>query len=387
MKKIKSAICILAIIVIVLSLFGCSKNKIFINTEQNANDYIIDEDSQNYLDLYANMAMTDDGYYFINNNHLYFFDKESKETTLVCNRINCEHNEDKCTAFFSMLNFYPVQLAYYNNSLYLLGWETEGANIHHNYIYQISLENFKRKKAAFLYDSNGMDSIVFILHRGYVYFTYGNSAMKESKMTLYRTKLGNIKNNTVETIFEFTAIGSDIFGLSACGNNIFFTIASYEDTDGNGYKTSLNSIDIHTLESQTVLDNNQYSYFADNQYIYYEKDQNTVNRINLYTNDDMFFCNIDGPCYISADDNYLYFDNQQAMFIDAGITDRKITVIDKRTGKIVTSVMPKNTDDECLFGGNDFIFFKEITNEGLQKYYSIDKTKITQNKIDYIDMS
>lgn len=387
MKKIKSAICILAIIVIVLSLFGCSKNKIFINTEQNANDYIIDEDSQNYLDLYANMAMTDDGYYFINNNHLYFFDKESKETTLVCNRINCEHNEDKCTAFFSMLNFYPVQLAYYNNSLYLLGWETEGANIHHNYIYQISLENFKRKKAAFLYDSNGMDSIVFILHRGYVYFTYGNSAMKESKMTLYRTKLGNIKNNTVETIFEFTAIGSDIFGLSACGNNIFFTTASYEDTDGNGYKTSLNSIDIHTLESQTLLDNNQYSYFADDQYIYYEKDQNTVNRINLYTNDDMFFCNIDGPCYISADDNYLYFDNQQAMFIDACITDRKITVIDKRTGKFIASVIPKNKDDECLFGGNDFIFFKEITNEGLQKYYSIDKTKITQNKIDYIDMS
>ena len=126
---------------------------------------------------------------------------------------------------------------------------------------------------------------------------------------------------------------------------------------------------------------------AQDVYIYYEKDQNTVKRINLYTNDDMFFCNIDGPCYISADDNYLYFDNQQAMFIDACITDRKITVIDKRTGKFIASVIPKNKDDECLFGGNDFIFFKEITNEGLQKYYSIDKTKITQNKIDYIDMS
>lgn len=75
------------------------------------------------------------------------------------------------------------------------------------------------------------------------------------------------------------------------------------------------------------------------------------------------------------------------MFIDACITDRKITVIDKRTGKFIASVIPKNKDDECLFGGNDFIFFKEITNEGLQKYYSIDKTKITQNKIDYIDMS
>ena len=352
-----------------------------------SDNYIPNEDYQNYLESYSNMAKTDNGYYFINNNLLYFFDEETFETVIACSKLNCEHNNDSCTAYFSIFNFYPLQLAYYDNALYVAGWESEGANIHHNYIYQISLDNFKRKKAAFLYDSNGVDSMAFILHRGYVYFTYGNSSMKESKMVLNRTELGSIKENSVENIFEFTAIGSDIFGLSAYGNNVFFITASYNDENGNGYNTSLNRIDIHTLETQIILENNPYSYLADDQYIYYEKDQNTVNVMNLNTQEDIPFCNIEGPCYISADDNYLYFDNQQAMYIDDSITDRKITVIDKSTGKIITSVMPKNTNDECLFGGSKFMFFKGITDEGIQNYYAIDKTTLIQSKTDYIDMS
>lgn len=386
MKPAKKFILILISVILVSSLFGCSANQLIINTEQNDENYVVNEDCQYYFELYSNMAMTDDGYYFINENRLNFFDKESHETVIVCNKVNCEHNNDNCTAYFSTFNFYPLQLTYYNNSLFLIGWDTEGANIHHNYIYQISLDNFKRKKSAFLYNSNGADAIAFILHRGYIYFTYGNNAMKESKTTLYRTQLGNIKNNTAEAVFEFSAIGSDIFGLSAYGNNVFFTTASYTDENGNGYNTSLNSINIHTLESKVILEKNQYSYFAEDNYVYYEKDKNTVNKINLDTNEETFFCNIDGPCYISADDNYLYFDNQQAMYIDESITNRKIFVIDKKSGELMYSVSPKKSNDECLFGWNDFMFFKAITEDGLQKYYSVDKTKFNQNKINYINM-
>lgn len=382
----KKNYCIILCVIFTVLLSGCSQSKIQINTNQISDNYILNEDYQNYLESYSNMAKTDSGYYFINNNLLYFFDKESLETIVVCNKLNCEHNNDSCTAYFSAFNFYPMQLAYYNNALYVTGWETEGANVHHNYIYQISLDNYKRKKAAFLYDSNGMDSMAFILHRGCVYFTYGNDSMKESETTLYKTELGNTKNNAVEKIFEFTAIGSDIFGLSAYGNHVFFTTASYDDENGNGYNTSLNSIDIHTLEIQTIIENNLYSYFVNEEFVYYERDKNTVYKINLDTNEESFFCNIDGPCYISADENYLYFDNQQAMYIDESITGRKITVINKQTGNFFTSVVPKSMDDECLFGGNDFMFFKEITDEDLQNYYAIDKTMFIQNKTDYIDM-
>lgn len=352
-----------------------------------SDNYILNEDYQNYLESYSNMAETDSGYYFINNNLLYFFDKESLETIVVCNKLNCEHNNDSCTAYFSTFNFYPMQLAYYDNALYLLGWETEGANIHHNYIYQISLDNYKRKKSAFISNSNGISSAVFIIHRGYIYYVSNTDTMQKNTTELYRKQLGNTdKKDKGEKIFDITDYGTQIFGLSAYGNNVFFSVASYKDESGNGYNTSLNCIDIHTLKSKIIIENNPYSYFADEQYIYYERDKNTVNKINLDTNEETFFCNIDGPCYISADENYLYFDNQQAMYIDEGITDRKITVINKQTGAFFTAVIPKNMNDECLFGGNDFMFFKEITDEGLQKYYSIDKTTFIQNKTDYIDM-
>ena len=358
--KLKKKYCIILCIIFIVSLLSaCSQNKIQINTKQLSDNYIPNEDYQNYLESYSNMAKTDNGYYFINNNLLYFFDEETFETVIACSKLNCEHNNDSCTAYFSIFNFYPLQLAYYDNALYVAGWESEGANIHHNYIYQISLDNFKRKKAAFLYDSNGVDSMAFILHRGYVYFTYGNSSMKESKMVLNRTELGSIKENSVENIFEFTAIGSDIFGLSAYGNNVFFITASYNDENGNGYNTSLNRIDIHTLETQIILENNPYSYLADDQYIYYEKDQNTVNVMNLNTQEDIPFCNIEGPCYISADDNYLYFDNQQAMYIDDSITDRKITVIDKSTGTLLLQKKKKTRMMNVYLEEVNLCFLKE----------------------------
>ena len=33
------------------------------------------------------------------------------------------------------------------------------------------------------------------------------------------------------------------------------------------------------------------------------------------------------------------------------------------------------------------MFFKGITDEGIQNYYAIDKTTLIQSKTDYIDMS
>lgn len=387
MKTTKKLFGIALVVIILCSFYGCNASKIQINTNQKSETYIEKEDYQNYLDLYSNMAKTDIGYYFINNSYLYYFDNESQETMLVCSKANCKHNDDNCTAYFSVFNYYPIQLSYYDNALYLLGWESEGANIHHNYIYRISLDDYKRKKAAFIGDSNGLSPVIFIIHRGYIYYVTNTDTVEENTVELYRKEIGNTsKKDKGEKVFELTDYGVQIFGLSAYGNNIFFCSSSYEDSNGNGYNTVLNSVDIHTLKTQTVIARNQYSYFADEQYVYYEKDSKTVYRINLTTGKETLFCNIECPCYISADDSYLYFDNQQAMYIDQSITNRKIFVIDKKTGKFITSISPKNKEDECLFGANDFMFFKEITDEGSEQYYAIDKTKLIQGETDYIDM-
>lgn len=387
MKTTKKLFGIALVVIILCSFYGCNASKIQINTNQKSETYIEKEDYQNYLDLYSNMAKTDIGYYFINNSYLYYFDNESQETMLVCSKANCKHNDDNCTAYFSLFNYYPIQLSYYDNALYLLGWESEGANIHHNYIYQISLDNFKRRKAVYIGSSNGLSSTVFLIHRGNVYYITESNTMKETTAVVYCKQLGNTdRKDNGEVVFEYTGIGAKVDGISAYGNNLFVSLSSYKNEEGDGYTSLFYSVNIHNLESKCIFDNNKFAAYADENYVYYEKNENIVNRLDLKTNKEEFFCNIEGPAYVSADSQYIYFDNLQSVYIDrTDAKDRKIFIYDK-TGKYITEITPKNPNDDCYFGGNDIMFFKEITDDGSEQYYAIDKTKLIQGETDYIDM-
>ena len=393
LKCIKKLSYIIFILILVLSLVGCSNYKFTGNTNQSSETYIENEDYQNYLNLYSNFAKTSDGYYFISDNRLYFFDKQSHNVTIVCNKINCKHNDDRCTAYFSNFSFFPIQLSYYNNALYLLGWETDGSNIHNNYIYQISTENFKRKKAVYIGSSNGLTSTVFLIHRGYVYYTTNSNTMKKTSAILYRKQLGNTdKTDTGKIAFEHTGIGAQIQDISAYANNIYISFASYENEKGDGYKTSFSSINIHTLQEKCILDSSIFAAYADSNYVYYENDENTVNCVDTNTNEETFFCNIKGPCYISADSNYVYFDNLQSIYIDKiDEKDRKILVYDK-SGKYVTEITPKNPKDDCYFGGDDMMIFKEIIADevteadGAKGYYVLDKSQFKSPDKQFIDM-
>ena len=82
-------------------------------------------------------------------------------------------------------------------------------------------------------------------------------------------------------------------------------------------------MDIHTLENKTIPQR-KYSHFADEGKVYYFKDENTVAYYDLSNQKHKIFCKIDGPCYISADDNYIYFDNLQSIIVgNSKESDRK----------------------------------------------------------------
>lgn len=395
MKKILNKICIVLVIITVLSslLAGCSENNSKINTKQNADTYVENEDYQNFLNTSAAIAKVKNGYYFFNELRLYYFDSETKEAYPVCNKPNCNHNGD-CTAFFPIFNYYPFMLSYYNNSLYVWGWEEDG-NTRHNYIYEISLDNYKRKKAVFLFDSTSTSSIYFIIHRGYVYYIKSNgNDLKEQTDYIYRAEIGDTNTKRKEEkIYKLSGIGASIWGLTASNNNLIVLNSSYEDTEGNGYHTSYTLIDIHSLESKEIAGNEAYSLFADGEFAYYGKGENKIYRIDLNTNKEDFFCDITGPCYVSADSNYIYFDNLQKMYIDESFNDRKILVYDKN-GNFVTEIIPKNPKDICYFGGDDVMIFCDVaasdtngdnTNNGIG-YYVLDKSQLTSHDKQFIDM-
>ncbi|MCD7797776.1 MAG: DUF5050 domain-containing protein, partial [Clostridiales bacterium] len=354
-----------AITVLSLLTAGCSSGNNDINTEQNAVTYVENEDYQYFIDSSSAFAKVDNGYYFLNDLILYFFDCEAREAYIVCDKPNCTHNSSDCTAYFNIFSYYPFQLSHYNNSLYVLGWEEEN-NIRRNYIYEISLDNYKRKKSAYLFDGADTSSVSFIIHRGYVYYLKGSTdELKETASYLYRKKLGSTnKKENAEKIYETSGIGASIIDIKASGNNIIVLNSSYGDTDGNDYKTSYTLIDIHSLKTKELADNDAYSLFADGEYAYYEKDENTVYRIDINTYEETFFCEADSLAYISADNNYIYFDNLQSIYIGkTGENDRKISIYNK-SGKHITDIIPKNPKGDCYFGGDDIMIFKEkITGE------------------------
>ena len=387
----KTIICITILLLIFSQLIGCSETALQINTEQNSDDYILKEDYQNYLNPYCGFVKGDNGYYFISNSLICFFDTTDNQIYPVCGKPDCSHNSESCSAFLSSFYFYPYILSYYNNALYVLGWETENSKVRHNYIYQISLETYKRKRAAYLFDSMGLDNIWFSIHRGYVYYLYNyDYSLSQKTASIYRVKLGNTKKNSSEKIYEFNGIGANISGLSAYGNNLFFMTSEYEDEAGNGYNTEANILNIHTSEVRKIADASFASYIND-EYVYFENNTTEVNRVNINTNEEEFFCNIDGPAYISADSNYIYFDNRQKMYTDESFKDRKISVYDK-SGKFITEVIPKNPKDDCYFGGDDIMIFKEtVTGEvtesdGLKNFYVLDKSQLTLPDKAFSDM-
>ncbi len=391
MKKIYIIITVMFMITLLLCT-GCSSDKINININQNSEEYIANEDYQYFLDSYSSFIKTDGGYYFVTDLKLYFYDTEKKESYPVCSKATCKHSDSDCSAYLSPLKYIPMAgMSYYDHSLYILGYEKSGESKRQNYIYQINLDNFKHKKAAYLFDSSSAFSVDYVVHRGYVYFVYGQSSMTQGSTVLYRTKLGNTKNDAPEAIYEFSGIGTNLFGLSAYGNNLFFITSSYEDEEGNGYETTGNIMDIHSLEAKEGVDALFASYLNE-EYIYFENDKNSVHRIHIHTNEEEFFCNIDGPAYISADSKYIYFDNRQKMHIEENFNDRKIYVYDK-SGNYITEIVPKNPKDDCYFGGDDVMIFKEIAvtdevveSEGTNGYYVLDKSQLTSPDKQFIDM-
>lgn len=392
MRFIKKLIALLSCCSLLFLLVSCSQAKITANIEQNAENYIFDEDYQNYFSPLSSIAKTEDGYFFLSGSYLFFYDVKGQEAYPFCNKVNCDHNDSRCSAYISPLQFYMgTDIYYYDKALYMLGHEKSDNTSDSIYIYQISLENGKQRKAAYLFDSTVGVSITCILHRGYVYFANGGGEMKESEAFLCRTKLGELNSDAVEVIYSFKGIGVNIGNLNAYGNNILFNTYSYSDIQGNGYKKDTNYINIHSLETETIH-NNDYSRFSVDNKIYYFKDEKNVLCYDMASKSTDMFCEINGPCYISADSNYIYFDNLQSVIV--GITDkkdRKIFVYDKR-GNYITSIAPKSQDDECFFGGDDIMIFKEavageeIESDGSHGYYVFDKSQLTSSDKQFIDM-
>ena len=181
-----------------LFLTSCKKENI---DNVNGDEYIFGSDFQknfhngNFGGFIA--CENDKGFFFLKNSFLYYIEKSSMETTIVCSKLECKHDNYDCNAFVP-----SEQLAYNDNKLYYL---TSGQ---YNDIYSMELDGSNRKQIVTY--TNELSS-TYIIHRGNIYFV--------ENLCLYSISLND--KNKKEKVYEFSNVNEIYFILWADGDNVY----------------------------------------------------------------------------------------------------------------------------------------------------------------------
>ena len=112
---------------------------------------------------YSNLAETDDAYYFrgFNSGFLYYFDKASGESAVLCGKPECLHDPDDCNAYIGKIG---RSLNLYDGRLYFVSPDSSNNKLGY---YSIALDGTDRKLETHLDDEQSM--MCYDLHRGMLY--------------------------------------------------------------------------------------------------------------------------------------------------------------------------------------------------------------------------
>lgn len=241
--------------VLTLSLAACGNNNSAKlpnisggDTSVLGTDFQKDMNQSTSLDI-SSICETKDGYYFQYNCMVYYVDKETGDSTVLCGKPDCDHTHSEgkwdCNAFVSadFLTYYNGKL-YYNHGNYVLengSYVNKGERL-----FSMNLDGTEHDVVQDLDFVPGGDTNSFVtapmIHRGNVYFSYSGA--------LYTAELGaDIEDATLIYGEQKADDGSMIvnphemyYELLADGDLIYFMAKNVRQADGT-YKDTLYSYD------------------------------------------------------------------------------------------------------------------------------------------------
>lgn len=316
-------------IVICISLTGCGEKKL----EDYGEEYNQMQDAQNFSAL-QEAAATENGFYVIQDNCIYFIDSKSGKTVPLCGKPNCKHKDNSCNAYFRVAHKIQV----YDGNIYVVA---RGVEERTESLYRMSLDGSKREELKVLYAYEEDDvscSLDFVIHRGYGYMVTNwiQKDRKERTQTMYRISLDSSEEK--EEIAKVTGYIPLIYINEGRGNKIYFNTKCYMDVDEKNLEILNYEFDIleETIQKISVPDgmivraakNNRYFCSKeDGKRIYsFDKDGNNQNKIFDWQYDNTIMYH---------DDKYLYLDNEVYLIVhDRPNTERRVVVIDYNGNKI-----------------------------------------------------
>ena len=255
----KHILTILLAAILILLFASCSSNSENESQTGKSNAPGTDSDSSSFgTDFQKNMAQTqggftypcesEDGYYFVGSNgYVYYVDKVTESTTVLCGKPECSHDDEECNAYAgTALTYYDGKLYYFSDS-----------NSSWTQIYSMNPDGTDHTLVQTLDIDSAGDSYVGyaepIIHRGMVYFLYS--------AVLYAVPLGG-DSSEAKVIFGETTDAETSGGvvisqaneqeytLWADGDTVYFMV-NVQQTDGT-WKDTLFAYDTESGETEQV---------------------------------------------------------------------------------------------------------------------------------------
>ncbi|MBQ9673136.1 MAG: hypothetical protein IJV39_00730 [Ruminococcus sp.] len=388
----KPLVFLMTLIILSLTLFGCGSKDNNDNSQDNNSNtvtqtsdikqlsnvvgfskesYDVENDYQPFVNNTHDIAYCNEGYYFFEREYLYFFDKASKKAVPVCNKPDCEHEDDSCNAHFSVDQFYVASGVFYHDShIYILG--TDGEQFSTKlYLYKISKDGTSREKTCYLgnYGSNvSTYSLEFIIHKNNGYLLFSDDNMSQLK-----TFNINDDKPKLKEIDKIKGTGANLYRLTGFGDVVAYQYGCFSDESMEHFEGGIKLI--INGKPQTVVEGAIKTYFITDGKIYYETDSG-LDVLNIKDKSTKTFNTPDGANSVTYDGKYFYLYND-------GYDDYqfKIYVYDSNEKLIDTVTTPK----ECtglLFGSDDFFFADFVDGKkGIMKYF--EKSQLGTGKINW----
>lgn len=235
-----------------LILAGCTSNLSEGNSKSNGSEFVMGSDHQ--AECKFGVAYTENGRYFTefisNPTELYdawilYYEDFGGDAVPVCNKANCNHDNEECNAYFSTENYKRTTnnfIWYYKDSLYVYV-----ARDGYSAIEKIKKDGSSREESCVLYRAMASeeveDDVVInnsyypevMIHRGYAYFSNYYPGCKECG--IYRVKLDS--SEKAQKLASVDGKSPMLYRIKGYGDSVYYQKGDFSSTDYSATGISL----------------------------------------------------------------------------------------------------------------------------------------------------
>ena len=251
----REKIIIFGIFFISLLLVSCGST--VIKSSSYSKDYIPAEDfnpsAQNWMDADVNMAVSEQGLFFVAGDYLFYLDYQTMKAEPFCFKTDCLHHKEmdsykvlECDAFLGGSSDIGDFIACYKHKVYTVCVNKTSGEFD---LIEMNEDGSARRTVISDLKSKKADRI--LMHRGVIYFTTRSYSLEgESRSALMALSLvsGNKEPKPV-----YVASGNDyLMSVFPCRNQIFFYEGVYKEGTAETESMNIMRYDIHTQETESL---------------------------------------------------------------------------------------------------------------------------------------